>query len=40
MKPEKEVLFRQRLSGIYFHNTSNQDVVLINTVLESMEVLY
>ena len=40
MKPDKEVLFRKRPSGIYFHYTSNLDMVLINTVLESREGSY
>ena len=40
MKPDKEYWFRQISSGLYFHDTSNQDVVLINIVLESREGLY
>ena len=34
MKPDKEVLFRKILLGVYFYNTSDRDVLLINTVLE------
>ena len=37
MKPYKEVLLRQIPSGIYFHNTSDQYMVLIDTVLERRE---
>ena len=37
VKPDKELLFRQSPSGLYFHETPNRNVVLINTVLESRE---
>ena len=39
MKPDKEVLFRQRPSGLYFNNTSYREVFLIKTILDSREVL-
>ena len=39
MKPDKEVLFRKIPLGVYFYNTSDQDVVLTNTVLEIREGL-
>ena len=39
MKLDKEVLFRQSPSEIYFHNISKQDVFLINNFLESKERL-
>ena len=34
MKPDKEFLFRKSQSGVYFHNTSDQYVVLVNTISE------
>ena len=40
MKPDKEVLFRQSILGLYFHNNYDRDEVLINTVLEIKEGLY
>ena len=40
MKLDKEVLFRQSPSGIYSHNTYSQDLVFVNTVLESREGFY
>ena len=39
MKPDKEVIFRQSPSWIYFHNTSNRDVILIRTLWDSREGL-
>ena len=39
MKLDKEVLSRQIPSGIYFHNTSNRYVFLIETTLDSGEGL-
>ena len=40
VKQRKEILFRQIPSGLYFFNTSNRYVLLINTVLESSKVFY
>ena len=40
VKPYKEILFRQSPSGIYFYNTYNRDVVLINTILDIREGFY
>ena len=40
MKLDKEVLFRQIPSGLYFQETSNRDVVLINTILDRREGSY
>ena len=39
MKPDKKVLFGKIPLGVYFYNTSDQDVVLTNTVLEIREGL-
>ena len=38
IKPDKAVLFRHILSGIYFHKICNLYLVLVNTVLEIREV--
>ena len=40
MKPDKGLLFRHIPSGLYFHITSNQYVVLINKVFEKRGGLY
>ena len=34
MKLDKEVLFRQRPSGLYFNNTSYREEFLIKTILD------
>ena len=36
-KTDREILFRQSATGLYFHNMSNRSVVLINTVKEIRE---
>ena len=39
MKTDREILFSQSATGLYFHDMSNRDVVLINTVKEIWEGL-
>ena len=33
----KEVLFNDSLNGIYYHDTEDRDLVLVNTVEENLE---
>ena len=37
MDMDMEILFRQRAAGIYFHDMSNCNIVLINTVKDTIE---
>ena len=32
MNPDREIILRQRKSGLYFHSMSNREVVLVNIV--------
>jgi hypothetical protein len=36
-KPDKEVIFSASRSGLYYHNTTNRTVVLVNTVKQNKE---
>jgi hypothetical protein len=37
IKPTKEVIFHQSQSGLYYHDTENRAVVMVNTVAENRE---
>jgi hypothetical protein len=37
-KPDKDVIFARSPSGLYYHDTTNRVVVLVNTVKKNREV--
>jgi hypothetical protein len=37
IQPKKKVVFKQSASGIYYHDTTNQAVVMVNTVKDTRE---
>jgi hypothetical protein len=37
IQPDKEVIFNQSSSGLYYHDTANQAIVMVNTVAENRE---
>ena len=40
MNPDREIIFRQRKSGLYFHSMSNREVVLVNIVKNTRKGFY
>jgi hypothetical protein len=36
-KPDKDVIFAASRSGLYYHDTTNRAVVLVNTVKQNKE---
>jgi hypothetical protein len=37
IQPDKEVIFNQSSSGLYYHDTANRAIVMVNTVAENRE---